>query len=165
LQPGDIVISVDGQAAENLPTVNYNFRLRESQDPVQLVIQRGSTQAKFSVAAVEQKSEFDSVASLADPQKNLVPELGILGVEIDPRIVDATSGLRDPYGIIVAARAAGPASEVPLLPRDVIRSMNDTKMYTLEQLRTALRALKPGSAITLQIQREGRLQYLSFTLD
>ena len=43
--------------------------------------------------------------------------------------------------------------------------MNDTKMYTLEQLRTALRALKSGSAITLQIQREGRLQYLSFTLD
>ena len=165
LQPGDIIISVDGQPAENLPTVNYNFRLRDSQDPVQLVIRRGSTQAKFSVTAVEQKSEFDMVAALADPQKNLVAELGILGVEIDPRIVDSTSGLRDPYGIIVAARAAGPITQVPLLPRDVIRSLNDTKMYTLEQLRNAVRALKSGSAITLQIQRDGRLQYLSFTLD
>jgi serine protease Do len=165
LQAGDVLISVDGQPAENLPTVNYNFRLRESQEPVQLVIQRGSTEAKFSVAAVEQKSEFDSVASLADPEKNLVVELGILGVEIDPRIVDSTSGLRDPYGIVVAARVAGATSEVPILPRDVIRSLNDTKMYTLDQLRGAVRALKPGSAITLQIQREGRLQYISFTLD
>ena len=102
--------------------------------------------SKFSVAAVEQKSEFDSVASLADPEKNLVVELGILGVEIDPRIVDSTSGLRDPYGIVVAARVAGATSEVPILPRDVIRSLNDTKMYTLDQLRGAVRALKPGSA-------------------
>jgi S1-C subfamily serine protease len=38
-------------------------------------------------------------------------------------------------------------------------------MYTLDQLRGAVRALKPGSAVTLQIQREGRLQYISFTLD
>jgi serine protease Do len=165
LQPGDILVSVDGQPAENLPTVNYNFRLRDSPDPVQLVILRGSTEAKFSVTAVEQKSEFDSVSSLANPEKNLVAELGILGVEIDPRSVRAESGLRDPYGIIVAARAAGARSEVPLLPRDVIRSLNDTKMYSLEQLRGAVRALKPGSAVTLQIQREGRLQYVSFTLD
>jgi serine protease Do len=166
LRPGDILVSVDGQPAENLPTVNYNFRLRESLEPVQLVIQRGSTEAKFSVTAVEQKSEFDSVASLADPQKNLVAELGILGVEIDPRVVDAAgSGLRDPFGILVAARAAGANTEVPLLPRDVIRSLNDTKMFTLEQLRNAVRALKPGSAVTLQIQREGRLLYVSFTLD
>jgi serine protease Do len=165
LKPGDILISVDGQPAENLPTVNYNFRLRESSDPVQLVIQRGSTEAKFSVIAVEQKSEFDSVAALADPQKNLVAELGILGVEIDPRMVDASTGLRDPYGIVVAARTTGPLTEVPLLPRDVIRSLNDAKMFTLEQLRNALRAMKPGSAVTLQVQRDGRLLYVSFTLD
>jgi S1-C subfamily serine protease len=66
---------------------------------------------------------------------------------------------------VVAARTAGPLTEVPLLPRDVIRSLNDTKMFTLEQLRTSIRALKPGAAVTLQIQREGRLQYVSFTLD
>jgi S1-C subfamily serine protease len=132
---------------------------------VQLVIQRGSTEAKFSVIAVEQKSEFDSVAALADPQRNLVAELGILGVEIDPRMVDASTGLRDPYGIVVAARTAGPLTEVPLQPRDVIRSLNDAKMFTLEQLRNALRAMKPGSAVTLQVQREGRLLYVSFTLD
>jgi hypothetical protein len=38
-------------------------------------------------------------------------------------------------------------------------------MYTLEQLRNAVRALKPGSAVTLQVQREGRLLYVSFTVD
>jgi serine protease Do len=165
LQPGDILVSVDGQPAENLPTVNYNFRLRDSPEPVQLGILRGTSPHNLSVTAVEQKSEFDSVSSLADPTKNLVAELGILGVEIDPRVVDSRSGLRDPYGIIVAARAAGARSEVPLLPRDVIRSLNNTKMFSLEQLRNAVRALKPGSAVTLQIQREGRLLFVPFTID
>ena len=165
LQAGDILVSVDGQAAENLPTVNYNFRLRDSPDKVQLVVLRGTSQVTLSMTAVEQKSEFDSISANADPEKNLVADLGILGVEIDPRLVNAASGLRDPHGIIVAARAAGARTEVPILPRDVIRSVNNTKMYTLEQLRSGLRALKPGTPVTLQIQREGRLMYVSFTLE
>ena len=165
LQPGDILVSVDGQPAENLPTVNYSFRLRDSTEKVQIVVLRGTTEHTLSVVAVEQKSEFDTMASLADPEKNLVPELGILGIEIDPRDVTAASGLRDPYGIVVAARAAGARSEVPLQPRDVIRSLNNTKMYALNQLRTAVSELKPGAPVTLQVQREGRLMYVAFTFE
>jgi S1-C subfamily serine protease len=98
-------------------------------------------------------------------EKNLVSELGILGVEIDPRVVSTASGLRDPYGIFVAARTAGARSEIPLLPQDVIRSLNNTQIYTLNQLRSTVRELKPGTPVTLQLQREGRLMYLSFTLE
>jgi serine protease Do len=165
LKPGDILDSVDGQAVENLPTVNYNFRLRDSKEKVQLVVLRGTSRMAFTMAAVEQKSEFDSLAALADPEKNLVAELGILGIEIDPRLVESTSGLRDPFGIIVAAKTAGTRGEVPLLPRDVIRSLNNTNVYALEQLRGAVRALKPGTPVTLQVQRDGRLTYIAFTID
>jgi len=165
LRVGDILVSVDGLPAENLPTVNYNFRLRESTDPIKLVVLRGTTNLPLTVTPVEQKSELDSVANLADFEKSRVADLGILGVEIDPRMVDAGSGLRDPYGIVVAARAAGARSEIPILPRDVIRSLNNTKIYTLNQLRTTVQELKPGSPVTLQVQREGRLMFLSFTLE
>jgi S1-C subfamily serine protease len=54
---------------------------------------------------------------------------------------------------------------VPLQPRDVIRSLNNTKMYSLNQLRTALIELKPGAPVTLQVQREGRLMYVAFTFE
>ena len=165
LKIGDILISIDGQPAENLPTVNYNFRLRDSPDPVRLVIMRGKEQFNLNVVAVEQKLDFDSVSSLADPDKNLVSDLGILGVEIDPKVVDMTTGLRDAFGIIVVARSAGARSEVPVMPRDVIRSFNNTKMFTLDQLRNAVRATKPGTPVVLQVQRGGRLLYVSFTLD
>jgi len=165
LKIGDILLSVDGQPVENLPTVNYFFRLRDSTDAVQIVALRGTIEYTLPIKAVEERSQFDSVTPMADPQKNLVPELGILGVEIDPKIAAAATGLRDPYGIIVVARAAGANSEVPLQPRDIIRTLNNRPVFMLATLRELLQAVKPGSPMTLQVQRDGRLMYLSFTLE
>jgi serine protease Do len=165
LKVGDILVSVDGQPADNLPSVNYMFRLRDSLEKVQLVVRRGVMQHNLSVTAVEDRNELDAVSTMADPQKNLVAELGILGVELTPEIAKGATGLRDPRGIIVVARAAGAASEVPLQPRDVIRSLNNKQVSTLQDLRNGMSALKPGAAVTLQVQREGRLVCVSFTLE
>jgi serine protease Do len=165
LQVGDILLSVDDQVADNLPTVNYNFRLRDSSENVKLVVLRSGKEVALSVAPVEQRSDLDTVSNLADPEKNLVPELGLLGYEIDSGFAAKSTGLRDPYGVIVVARAAGATTEVPLQPRDVIRSVNNRQVSTLQALRDAVRSLKPGTPVTLQIQREGRLMYVSFTLE
>jgi S1-C subfamily serine protease len=94
-----------------------------------------------------------------------VPELGIIGVEIDARIAASATGLRDPFGVIVVARAAGAAGDVPLQPRDVIRSVNNRRIDSLDTLRQAVRTMKPGSPVALQIQREGRLMFVSFTFE
>jgi serine protease Do len=163
LAVGDILASVDGVPAENLPTVSYNFRLRDTLDNVQLVVMRGEAQVSVSVKPIEQRSEFDSVSSISDPTKNLVAELGIIGVEIDAALATSASGLRDPYGIIVVARAAGPASNVPIMPRDIIRSVNNRRITTLAALRESVGGLAPGTTVVLQIQREGRLMYVTFT--
>ena len=165
LQVGDILVSVDGQPAENLPGVNYYFRLRDSTEPVQMMVLRGTAQRELKIATVEEKSEFDSMSSMTDPEKHLVAQLGILGLEIDKNIAAIATGLRDPNGIIVMARAAGASSEVPLQPRDVIRSLNNKPIFTLAQLRDLLQGLKPGTPVTLQVQREGRLTYVSFMFE
>ena len=145
--------------------MTYNFRLRDSTDNVQLVVLRGDAQVSVSVKPGEERSEFDSVSAIADPAKGLVTPLGIIGVEIDSRIAASATGLRDPYGIIVAARAAGASSDVPLLPRDIIRSVNNRRVPTLDALRDSLRTMTPGTNVVLQIQREGRLMYVSFTFE
>ncbi len=165
MKVGDVLLQVDDQPADNLPTVNYFFRLRDSPDRVQISVLRGAAQMVLTVAAVEDRNELDSVTSVTDTAKNIVRELGILGVEIDAQIAAAAKGLRNPQGIIVVARVAGATSEVPLLPRDVIRTVNNKPVTTLQGLRDALRALTPGSPVVLQIQREARLMYVSFTLD
>ena len=93
LKVGDVFMSVDGQPADNLPTVVYNFRLRDATDPVRLVVMSGGKQQTLSVTPVEVRSDFESVSAMADPEKNLVSELGILGVEIDQRIAATSAGL------------------------------------------------------------------------
>ena len=165
MKVGDILLSMDGTLADNLPSVVYSFRLRESSDDVQLKVLRDGKDMTIAVKPVEDRSDLDAASAIADPEQSLVPRLGILGVEIDQRIASAATGLRDPYGIIVVARAAGAASEVPLLPRDVIRAMNGKQMASLQVFKGAVAAVPPGTPVTFHVQREGRLMYISFTLD
>jgi hypothetical protein len=43
--------------------------------------------------------------------------------------------------------------------------VNNQQVSTLQGLKDTMHALKPGVAVTLQVQREGRLTYVSFTLE
>jgi serine protease Do len=165
MRVGDILLTIDGRNADNLPYVSFHVLSREAGEKVHLGILRGATQMSFDIPLKERPHEMDQVSALADPEKNLVPQLGILAVEIDKNIASMIDDLRDPYGIIVAARAAGTAGEVPLTAGDVIRSMNGQPMTTLDRLRAALKGSPSGAPIVLQIQREGKLQFVTFTLE
>jgi S1-C subfamily serine protease len=94
-----------------------------------------------------------------------VRPLGILGVEIDQKIAGMAPELRDPYGIIVAARSTEASGDIPLNSGDVIRTLNGEPMTTLQRLRDALKALPPGAPVVLQIQRDDRLLFIAFTLE
>jgi serine protease Do len=165
LRIGDVLLSADGRAADNLPIISFHFLSLDQGEKVHLEVLRGKLRLAFDVPVVEHAHDMDHVSSLADPEKNLVLPLGILGVEIDASIARMVPGLRDPFGIIVAARAAGAGAEIPLAAGDVIRTLNGEPMTTLDRLRGALKALPPGPAVALQIQRDERLLYISFTLD
>ena len=160
--PGDVLVSIDGQPAEDLPSVNYFFLLRESTDLVHLVVLRGKAQRSFNMVALDKSEEMDRVITFVDPAKNLVQELGILGVELDQKTLPMAQGLRDPYGVVVAARATGSATEVPLNTGDVIRTLNGEKVTTLDGLRTAVQSIHAGQPVVLQIQREEKLMYIGF---
>ena len=164
LKPGDVLLSVDGQPAENLPTVSYNFLLRDSTDKVHVEVLRGTEKRSFDVEAKEETHEIESVLALATPEKNMVPEIGILGVEIDRNLAPLLPDLKHAYGIITAAKTNIGPRDVPLQPGDVIVSLNDSPTMTLDSFRTALKRLSPTDPVVLQIERDGKLMYLAFSL-
>lgn len=159
---GDILASVDGQAAENVPTVSYNFLLRDSGEKVHLEVLRAGQKLEFDVPVLEETHDIDSVLALATPDQNLVPEIGILGVEIDKRLAPLVPDLRHQYGIIVAARTSGASRDIALTPGDIIVAMNDVPTMTLDYLRTALKRLAQADPVVFQVEREGKLIYVTF---
>src|SRR5258708_38490541 len=96
---------------EKAPTIcrmlRFHMLSRNAGEKIHFEVMRGTMQMGFDITLKEHPHEMDQVSSLADPEKNLVPQLGILAVEIDKNIASMIEDLRDPYGIIVAARAAG----------------------------------------------------------
>ena len=161
---GDVLLGIDGKAARSVPYVVFHLMSREGGNKVHLDVLRGDLRLGFDVPLMEPPKDMDQITALADPEKNLVPALGILAVEIDKKIAAMAPDLRDPFGIIVAARAAGSATEAPLTTGDVIRTLNGQPMTTLDRLRDALKALPAGAAVVLQIQRDQKLMYVVLTL-
>ena len=75
-------------------------------------------------------------------------------------------GLRREYGLIVAAKSPGGQSQfVDLQPGDIIDAVNTFPVPFLDSLRSTLDDMKPGDPVVLQIERDGRFQYLAFELD
>ena len=75
-------------------------------------------------------------------------------------------GLREGPGVVVGARIQEAIStESGLRAGDVIRALNQVKIEGLESLRQAVRGLKAGDAVALQVEREGRLTFLSFEME
>jgi serine protease Do len=162
---GDVLLSIDGRMAESIPYVSFRLMSVNAGEKVHLEVLRGQERVALDVKVIEHTDSMDQISALADPEKNLVRPLGIVGIEIDKKVAAMAPELRDPFGIIVAARSSDASGEIPLNTGDVIRTLNGQPMTTIERLRAALGELKPGTPVVLQIQRDDRLLYVSFTLE
>ena len=131
-----------------------------------LVIQRGDQRLTVSTEVKEQAAPWDPLASLASPEKNLIPRLGILCIEIDRDVAQLLPDLRRSYGIIVAAKASqGQAQFVDLQPGDIIHAVNNVQMALLSAFQEMINGFKRGDAVVLQIERDGRFQYVAFEME
>ena len=166
LQPGDIVLSLNGRTIENARQLEVNLYRFAVGDRVKLEVLRGSQRLTMDVAVVAEDDDPQRFADLVNPEKNLIPKLGILGVEIDRKLVPMLPDLRKQYGIVVAAKAAGAeGQEVDLRAGDVIYTINEEPTATIAALVAALGQLKTGDPVVLQVERDGRLQYVAFEME
>lgn len=160
----DIVVSVDGTPTGSLPLFTHSLYMHGAGERVTLQVLRGSNQLQLQVPVMERQHKTDNLTDLADPEKNLVRRLGILGIELTLDLAQSLPDLRIPTGVIVAAKTIGAEQEIPLQSGDVIHAFNGTTVTTLAGLRDELTKLKTGDPIALLVERDGQLQYVSFLL-
>jgi serine protease Do len=166
LQPQDILLSLDGRAIGSVPLAEMIISTRPVDAVVKVEVLRGTQKISMTIPVTEQKNDIDQLSDLVNPEKDLVVKLGFFGVEIDSKLEKELEDLREPSGVIVAALAAdGAGVEVDLQPGDVIHALNGKPIRTLEGLRAALAAMPVNAPGVLQIERDGKLQYVTFEME
>jgi serine protease Do len=162
----DILLSMNGTIMEDAPqleTAIYRLKLSEV---VNVRVLRDGKQLDFTIPVIERDDDPQRFADMVNPEDNLISKLGVLGIEINKRLSDMLPGLRQAFGIVVAARSPSPPYSGPTMePGDVIYQVNQTPTPSVKALRAALDAMKPGDAAVLQIQRDNKLLYVTIELE
>jgi serine protease Do len=167
LKPGDIIVSLNGRrldSARDFETALYRIPLKETATVEAL---RGSQTIPTKVKVEERDDDPFRFVDLVKPDQNRVSKLGIVGVPITAEIAKLLPDTRKPYGIIVAARTgeAEYSGQGGLKLGDVIYSVNTTPVSTLDALRDAVDALKVADPLVLQIERDGKLMFLTLSAE
>ncbi|HEX4227599.1 MAG TPA: trypsin-like peptidase domain-containing protein [Bryobacteraceae bacterium] len=166
IQRDDIILAIDGRHLESERQLTVNVYRDAPGKRVVLLVQRGEQKMDIPVETAEKTHDLDSLADLVDPVKNVVPELGIVGIDINKTILQLLPDLRRPQGVVVAARKANtPYSGPPLETGDVIYQVNHDVVANVAQLRQELESMKSGAAAVLLIERDSHLIYVPLELD
>jgi len=167
VQVDDIITGLNGKAMPSVHQLEaYIYRLAPG-TTVTLRVQRGTNELDVPVVTEEQSGgELDSLADMVDPVKNVVTELGIVGLDINKAVQDLMPELRRPEGVVVAARKTNAPYSGPLLQTgDVIYEINRQVVNGVAGLRHSLSQMKSGQSIVLLVERSGHLLYVPLQLD
>lgn len=167
LQTDDVITGLNGRSVTNLHQLEaYVFRLAPG-TTVTLRVQRGTGELNLPVVTEEQSGgALDSLADVVDPTKNVVPELGIVGLDLTKDVMQLMPELRRPSGVVVAARKTNAPYSGPLLQAgDVIYEINRQVVNGVEALRKVLSHMKSGQSVVLLIERNTELVYVPLQLD
>ena len=167
IEPGDIIVAVDGKPVEYVGQLQQVIGFRKPGDVVKVeVARKGGVRKTFDVR-LQPLEDVPQIASAADEAGG--PDnagtiggaaMNRLGISVEPVTPDAAQELRRPAGtrglIVTDVTPGGPSWEVLYDdPQrggpDIILSVEGKAVRTEADLRKALQAEKPGTIVSLRI--------------
>jgi serine protease Do len=163
LRPGDVLLGVDGKLFEDPRALSVLLFQKKIGDTLAFKIQRGAQVLSVTVPVTERERDPESILDPTQSADNIIPKLGIVGIQITNSVAQLIPETRNPGGILVTAlTAGGNASLFGLQPGDVLHLLNRTPLDSLETLRKLLAGLKPGDPVVFTMERNGQLDYIAF---
>ncbi|HET7293687.1 MAG TPA: trypsin-like peptidase domain-containing protein [Vicinamibacteria bacterium] len=163
---GDVVLSIDGKPLENARQLDVNLYRRTPGTSVSLAVLRGATLHPIVVTVGERPRDRQRLLDRVSPERNLVPRLGLLALDLDEEVQAMVGPLRAQAGVVVAASQADALPfEDGIEAGDVIYSVNASPVADIAQLRAAIDALKPGAGAVLQVERDGQLRFVAVSVE
>lgn len=166
LRVGDVISALNGKTMENARQFNVNVYRPVIGETIAIEVLRGARRFSLAVRVAERHDEASTYAELASREENLIPELGIFAVDLTGALRDQLAPARsESGGVLVAARHAdSPILEDGFRAGDLIYMVNRTPIKSTAQLRAFLRKMKSGEAVAVQVERAGRLRFISFEM-
>jgi serine protease Do len=165
LQIEDVIVALDGFPVDNVPLFTLGLYLMNHSDSANVSVVRAGKKLDITLPIYE-PHDAARLSELGDPTKDVIPRLGIVGATVNPEVVDILGDMRIPSCVlgtsIVADRLAVDSG---LSVGDVIHSLNRKQIKTVDELRTTFTALKPGDPAALQVERNGKLTYVTFDME
>src|SRR5881398_288298 len=167
LQPGDVIVALDGQPIDNTPQLQQKVGFKKPGETVDVtVLRQGGEKKTFTVRLARAPSDSDTEVASTNggrPKGDASAKEETLGISVEPLSQDDRQDTRlsavfaqaggglvitgvapdgPAYGRLFSADDGGP---------DIIISVNGTPTRTRAALREALRKVKSGEIVTLQV--------------
>jgi serine protease Do len=166
LKPEDVIVSLDGFPVDNLPLFTLGLYLVNHSDSAKVTVVRSGKKLDLVLPVYEPRNDAARLSELGDPTKDVIPRLGIVGTNVTPEVAEIIGELRIPSGVLVTSIVADRlAVDSGLSAGDSIHSLNRKPVKSVEELRAAFTALKPGEPAAMQVERNGKLTYVTFEME
>jgi serine protease Do len=176
LRVQDQIIGVDDNPAGSVPVFFLSFLNHPPGDHTKLTVLRGRKKLLIDVQVKEHESDgtasraewneaLEALLDLCDPTQDVISELDAVGVEINRNVAAMLPGLRKSSGVVIVATKTGVGGSTLLEPGDVIHALNRSLVTSIGNLRTGLETLKAETPAVFQIERNGRLLYVTVPMD
>ncbi|HEU0121316.1 MAG TPA: trypsin-like peptidase domain-containing protein [Bryobacteraceae bacterium] len=163
LRVRDVVTSLDGKPIENATQFAMGIFRHRAGEFVDLGVVRDGKDMQIRSAVLARNDGPSQLAKKVSAETNLVPQIGLLCVDVDETTMQMMPGLRRPYGVIIAARAPSVSSQqTPLQQGDVVYAINGKLIPDLKTFRNAMAGFQPGDAVIFEVERPGKLSLVEF---
>ena len=166
LKIDDIIVAVNGSEIKDVRDLQGFIFRQALDDTVTMTVRRGDQKLSLTMKVIERPDDPQRFADMVDPEKNIIPQLGVLVVEVDEKIKAMMPGLRHDYGLAIAAESPDtPYSGERLRVGDVIYEVNQVPAVTIRAVTSTLATLKSGDPVVIQVERDGSLMYVTLELE
>jgi serine protease Do len=166
LQTEDIVVAIDDRRIIALPDFIAALYLHPVDRVLKLDVLRGTKSISLQIPVTVYHDTMDELSDIPAVQKNLIWQLSVFVTDLDENVKSILHTNHSDSGIVVIAEAGGPRNvDTGLQAGDIICAIAHTRLQSVADLKATLSTFKSGDPVVLQVERDGKQQYLAFEME
>jgi S1-C subfamily serine protease len=158
LRPGDVIVRIEDKDVGNFDGLRKTLADHKAGDKLSVTVMRDGKEKKLSVSLGARRQRPSAGEGGGAPPEGRQAFLGIMTQPLTPETksqlnIDTNEGV-----VVTDVRSGTPASKAGIRRGDVITKVDGKAIANPEELRDAVRALRPGQEVTVSIARGGKNQ-------